>query len=96
MNKIQSACIRYKKPGNNDFEYASAYCHSACYDYVYNAFNLPVRLYPDQYSVTEGFMCEDGTFVDRVDAMSIAKAAHQVKRMYNSDDYITLQSYMLE
>lgn len=96
MKKIQSACIRYKKPGNETFDYASDYCHSACYDYVYNAFGIPVRLDPNQYSVTEGFMCDDGTFVDRIDAMDIAKAANQVKKMYNSDDYIALQSYMLE
>ncbi len=96
MKKIQSACIRYKKPGNETFDYASDYCHSACYDYVYNAFGIPVRLNPDQYSVIEGFMCDDGTFVDRIDAMDIAKAANQVKKIYNSDDYIALQSYMLE
>lgn len=96
MKKIQSACIRYKKPGSNVFDYASSYCHSDCYDYVYNAFGIPVRLDPQRYSVTEGFMCDDGTFVDRVDAMDIAKAANQVKRTYNSDDYIALQSYMLE
>jgi hypothetical protein len=41
-------------------------------------------------------MCDDDTFVDRFDAMEIAKSAKQVQRAYDNDDYISLLSYMLK
>ena len=50
---------------------------------------------PEKYDYVEGFVCNDDTFVDRIEAMTIAKAANQVKSTFRSDNYVSLQSYML-
>lgn len=70
-------------------------CHANCYEALSFGFDMYVLACPNKYDYVEGFVCNDETFVDRVNAMTIAKAANQVKSMYKSDDYISLQSYML-
>ena len=85
------------KPINStqDYVIVTGSCHSNCFEALSFGFDMYVLACPDKYDYAEGYVCDDGTFVDRIEAMTIAKEANQVKSMYKSDDYISLQSYML-
>ena len=97
MKKIKMPCIKCRLINTNDeFIVVTGPNHSACYDYLYNAYEMPVRVFPEKYECIEGYMCDDNTFVDRFDAMEIAKSAKQVQHAYENDDYISLLSYMLK
>jgi hypothetical protein len=96
MNRIKTPCVKCRPINDTNEIIVIGPNHSTCYDYLYHAYEMPARVYPDKYECHEGYLCDDDTFVDRVSAMEIAKAANQVKATYNNNDYISLQSYMLK
>lgn len=85
MNKIATACIRYKRTSDPDkYWYAVGPSHSSCY-HVFSCFEIY-----DRYDEIEGFQTDDGTFVDRHEAYKIAKNAGQ---LINEDPNEILKSY---
>ena len=109
MRKIKMACVkcRHKDPSHETIDvkrekdsegyvYASAFSHNDCYNILYCCYGMPVRALPYQYDFNEGFICEDGTFVDRSTAMKIASDAGQLQPMYANGDYSELKSYMID
>ena len=109
MRKIKMACVkcRYKDPSHETIDvklekdsegyvYVSAFSHNYCYDILYCCYGMPVRALPDQYDFSEGYICEDGTFVDRSTAMKIASEAGQLQSIYANGDCSELKSYMLK
>ncbi len=96
MNTIISPAVKCRQINtNDDYIIVTGYCHADCFEALSFGYDMYVLARPEKYDYVEGFVCSDGSFVDRVNAMDIAKAANQVKSTYNSDDYISLQSYML-
>jgi hypothetical protein len=49
---------------------------------------------PGKYDFVEGYMCDDGSFVDRFEATNLAHQSNQLKDSYK-DFEGALQSYML-
>lgn len=95
-SKIKCAAVRYQlieDAGTDKFQVMSGYSHSDCYTSL--AF---IELYEHKRNMAveeEGFLLEDGTFVDRFKAMGIALQNNQVKSIY-TEDYPNLYSYMLK
>jgi hypothetical protein len=94
--KIKSPAVKYqllKDKGTDVFHYITGYCHSDCY----NSLSF-MEIYPTNRVVEveeEGFMLEDGVFVNRFKAMGVALHNHQVQSIYTSG-YSQLYSYMLK
>ena len=85
MDKIANACIRYKRKSDPDKYWYSVHPnHSGCY----HIFSM-LEIY-DRYDEKEGFVTEDGRFVDRHEAYLIAKNAGQ---LINEDPNEILKSY---
>lgn len=85
MERIASACIRYKRKSDPDkYWYAVHLNHAACY----NIFSF-LEIY-DRYDEIEGFQTEDGRFVNRYEAYQIAKNAGQ---LISDDPNEILKSY---
>ena len=93
MHYIKSPAIQFRLPPENTIHMVEDYCHQACYDYIRNAYEIYAQTYPDKYNVIEGFTLTDGSFVDRFEAMIIAKEMHQVGNTYH--DRKQLESYMI-
>lgn len=85
MEKIFTACIRYKRKSSpNKYWYAVGPSHSSCY-HVFSC----LEIY-DRYDEVEGFQTEEDRFVDRHEAYQIAKNAGQLIR---EDPNEILKSY---
>lgn len=85
MEKILTACIRYKRKSNpNKYWYAVGPSHDSCYA-VFSC----LEIY-DRYDEVEGFQTAEGIFVDRHEAYRIAKNAGQLIR---EDPNEILKSY---
>ena len=85
MERIASACIRYKRKSDPDkYWYAVHTNHANCYH-----ISSFLEIY-DRYDEAEGFQTEDGRFVDRREAYQIAKNAGQ---LINEDPSEILKSY---
>lgn len=92
---IRSACVRYKKLGTTEsYQYMEGHSHTICYD-VLVLLDIYARVSPEKYDVTEGFMCIDNRFVDRIEAMKIAKKYNLLKDSYRDTDSPNLYSYMV-
>ena len=92
---IKSACVRYKKVGTTDsYNYMEDTSHCKCYDTLC-MMDIYVRVSPEKFDVAEGFLCDDNRFVDRIEAMKIARKYNQLKDMYKNTDSIILYSYMV-
>lgn len=96
MKRIKIPCVKCRPINEQEYIIVTGFNHSDCYDYLYAVYEIPARVCPERYECIEGYLCTDDTFVDRSEAMEIAKAARQVKDLYNNDNYIALQSYMLK
>lgn len=93
--RIISACVRYKKIGTAEpYSYMEGNSHCNCYDTLC-CMDIFARVSPEKFDVTEGFMCEDNQFVDRIEAMKIAKKYDQLKNEYKDTDSSVLYSYMV-
>ena len=92
---IKSACVRYKKLGTTEpYQYMEGYSHTICYDTLV-LMDIYARVSPEKYDVTEGFMCVDNRFVDRIEAMKIARKYNLLKDCYKHTDSPILYSYMV-
>lgn len=92
---IRSACVRYKHIGSTEpYNYMEGSSHTNCYDTLC-LMDLYVRVSPEKFDVTEGFLCDDNRFVDRMEAMKIARKYNQLKDAYKNTDSIILYSYMV-
>ena len=94
MQAIKLPAIQFRLPPENDIHLIEDTCHQACYDYIREAYEIYAQIYPERYAVTEGFTLTDGSFVDRLEAMKIAKVNNQVRDCYANDDM--LFSYKLK
>ena len=94
MERIKSACVRCQRKETKNFNYATGYDHSSCYDYLVRDLGTNPQ-YDSRYDVEEGFILENGEFVDRMKAMQIAKEAGQLVDIYQDGDYPLLYSYMV-
>ena len=94
--KIRCAAVRYQlmvDKGTDKFQTIEGYSHSDCY----TALSF-MGLYENKRNMEveeEGFLLEDGTFVNRFKAMGIALHNNQVKSLY-TNGYPLLYSYMLK
>ena len=94
--KIRSACIRFKKLGSTEpYQYMENTSHCNCYDNLC-MMGIYVRVNPEKFDVTEGFMCDDNRFVDRLEAMQIAKKYDLLKCGWKNTDEVSLKSYMIK
>lgn len=93
--KIRSACVKFKKIGtSDDYTYMEGSSHCNCYDTLC-MMNIFVRVSPEKYDVTEGFILEDNRFVDRLEAMKIAKKHNLLKSTWKNTNEVSLKSYMI-
>lgn len=88
MVYIKSPAIEFRLPPENDLIVVEGYCHQACYDYIREAYEIYALTSPEKYDVTEGFTLTDGSFVDRFEAMKVAKATDAVVDMYKDEDML--------
>ena len=88
MIYLKSPAIQFRLPPENDYHVVEEYCHQACYDYIRGAYEIYALASPEKYDVTEGYTLTDGSFVDRFEAMKIAKATDAVVDMYKDDDML--------
>ena len=76
MKKIMSAavrCIARSEKNNGNYLMGTGYDHNACYDYLKEAHGCYPRLAPARYICEEGFLLEDNSFINRLEAFEIAK-----------------------
>lgn len=93
--KIKSACIKYKERGSTvPYSYMEDTSHCNCYDTLC-VMGVYVRVSPEKFDVTEGFMLDNNRFVDRFEAMEIAKKYDLLKSAWKNTDDIALKSYMI-
>ena len=95
MKRIAFACVRCKQKGFVTYTLATGFSHDMCYNYLSQAHGMYPIANPEKYDVEEGFVLENGDFVDRMTAMWIAEDAEQLKEEYRGKDYPLLYSYML-
>lgn len=90
MGPIKSACVRWKKKGSKEYNFIDGYCHDECYNYISCCYNEYPRV-DDRYDVEEGFLTVDGQFVNRSDAVKVAKENNQMLPGYNNVDKLCSQ-----
>lgn len=90
MEKIKCAAIKYKLKGTTEYSYMCGMNHGACIGY-FSAMDIPVSKRDIQNEV-QGFMTTRDRFVDRREAMFIARAANQLK-LPSYDNLDRLESY---
>lgn len=96
MQRITAPCVKCRPINTNrEYIYVTGHCHADCYEALSFGYSMYVLAQPEKYDYAEGFMCSDGTFVDRYSAKAIAKNAGQLKSIYMDDEISALQSYML-
>lgn len=78
-----------------DYIVVTGHCHADCFEALRFGYEMYVLAKPDQYDYIEGFVCSDGSFVDRFEALSIAKNNNQLKDSYKNNEG-ALQSFMLK
>lgn len=92
---IKCACVKYRELGSVDtYKYMEGNSHTNCYDALV-MIDIYARVRPEKYDVIEGFMCTDNRFVDRVEAMKIARKHDLLKDSYKNTDSPILYSYMV-
>jgi len=91
---IKFAAIKATPVETVDTRIVHAYDHTTCYTYYAEAYGWYLQAQPDKYEVEEGFLLDDGTFVDRTTALTIARKCKQLKSMYDYTD--VLYSYMID
>lgn len=91
---INQAAIEYTNPKTGDITLFMGNSHNDAYDYAAGAYDLYLRCQPE--CCREGYFVSDGSFVDRIDAMKIAREAKQLKSMYDDPTIDYLNSYMLK
>lgn len=87
VEKIKSAAIKYRKNGDTEFKYATGMSHSQCINY-FSCIELRSNM-RDMDAEVQGFMTSEDRFVDRVEALAIAKKAGQVSKYYTRDYLIS-------
>ena len=93
--KIISACVKYRKAGSTDpYNYVQDTSHCNCYD-ILCLQDIFVRVRPEKFDAVEGFMLDNDIFVDREEAMVIAKKYNLLKDSYKNTDEVSLKSYMI-
>jgi hypothetical protein len=83
MNKITCAAIKYRAKGEQKFKVVTGRSHADCFK-VLASMNLYSSM-RDMDVETQGFLSSESGFVNREEALSIAKAARQVSDDYNRD-----------
>ena len=78
-----------------DYVIVTGHCHADCFEGLSFGHDMYVLAQPDRYDYVEGYVCSDGVFVDRFDALIIAKDNNQLKSLYQ-DIEGPLQSFMLK
>ena len=102
MKKIINAavrCIGRNEKDKSEWMLGIGYDHSSCYDYIKARYNCYPRLAPARYICEEGFLLEDNSFVNRIDAFNIAKENNQLLPEYNHYTDVLhngLKSYMID
>lgn len=87
IEKIRSAAIMYREKGDTKFHYIEGRSHAQCIE----AFGL-IDLYAsmrDTKAEIQGFMTTKDRFVNRIEALEIAKKAGQVNESYTKDYLIS-------
>lgn len=77
MEKIKCAAIKYRLKDAKEFSYLCAMSHGDCIG-LFSAMGLPVKK-RDISKEVQGFMTTRDRFVDRKEAMFVARAANQLK-----------------
>lgn len=95
MNEIKFACVRCKRKGDSDYVYTVGLNHTQCYESLTFAYDMYPTVDPHLYDCEEGFLLKDETFVDRYDAMKIAKETDQLLPSYKHTESLQLFSYMI-
>lgn len=88
MIYIKSPAIQFKPCKLSEFITVEEFCHQACYDYIRGAYEIYAQTFPEKYNVIEGYTLTDGSFVDRFEAMKIAKVTDAVVDVYKDDDML--------
>lgn len=92
MEKIKCAAIKYRLRGTRDFSYLCGMSHGDCIN-LFSAMDIPVKKRDIPFEV-QGFMTTRDRFVDRREAMFVARAANQLKLpSYADNDW--LDSYQV-
>lgn len=81
MEKIKYAAIKYFMKGEDTPQYVYGHCHAACIDTF--SFMEICSSMRDLTREVQGYMTTRGRFVDRVEAMKIAREANQLRNPYN-------------
>jgi len=84
MVKITRAAIKYRLKGETKFRTISARSHAICIK-GFSMLNYPASK-RDMENEIQGFLTSKGDFVDRIEALKIAKNAKQVKPNYDKKE----------
>lgn len=87
IEKIRSAAIMYRKKGDIEFHYIEGRSHAQCIE-TFSVMDLYSSM-RDTEAEIQGFMTTKDRFVDRVEALEIARKAGQVKESYTKDYLIS-------
>lgn len=93
---IKSPAIKCRPINTNvDYVIVTGSCHADCFEALSFGYDMYALACPDRYDYVEGYVCSDGQFVDRYEALNIARNNNQLKDLYK-DIEGPLQSFMLK
>lgn len=92
--QIKSAAISFIPMPYAQRAVVSAKTHKECYEEVKHDWGIYLEVAPEKYSLVEGFILDDHTFVDRIEAMKIAKENDMISELYMDD--LVLFSYKIK
>lgn len=86
--QIKSAAISFIPMPYAQRAVVSARTHKECYEEVKHGWGIYLEVFPEKYDLVEGFVLDDDTFVDRIEAMKIAKENDLLKDLYLDDEIL--------
>lgn len=84
-NLFKEAAVKFRLTPDSKSWMITGSSHTVCHEKIKAKYAANTMKFPDVFQVEEGYILNNGMFVNRLDAMKVAKSANIIKESYIDD-----------